>query len=199
MSKTPEFWEVDEKNVESAKGVITSRYGLLASVPMICRGSKCPFYEACFIPRSERKKGERCPIEVATILDRFERYVKQLNVEEDNIVDLSLIRELVDIEVQMVRADMKLAIDADFVEQVVAGIDQQGQAWHKPELHKAVDYKDRLRRERHRILDLLASTRKNASQHQHMDPSTMAAVLMKKMQERTGKDKGEGEKDGEGQ
>lgn len=190
MAEIPDFWSVSEEGLESADQGLQNRYGMLAAIPMICKVHACPFAEVCHIPKDQLKKGQRCPIEVATVMDRYERYIKHLDVDDENVVDLSLVRELVDIEIQMMRADMKLAIDADFVEMVVASVDPNGQPYYKPELNKAVDYKDRLRRERHRILDLLASTRKNVGSQNSNDPSTLAAILLKKAAERA-QEKGE--------
>lgn len=183
----PSFWmggAAWSDGVEAASKVLNTRYGMLSSIPMICKGKKCPFRESCYIPEEKLEPKARCPIEVATILQRFEQYVRHLEVDEENIVDMSLVRELVDIDIQLTRAEAKLAVDADFVEMVIATVDQQGNPWYKSELSKAVDYKDRLRKERHRILDLLDSTRKNKHENNKAtDPSTMAAMLLARARE----------------
>lgn len=182
-----ECWGLDEqmaKGVQRASAVQFLRHGMAAHIPIVCYREKCPYQDVCYIPPDERPQNGRCPIEVATILTLFDRYCKSLGVTEEDVVDLSLIRELVDLDVQMIRADNRLAISADFVEDVVTFVTPRGQAFTAPQLTKAVEYKDRIRRERHRILQLLNSTRKDREGGRNQaDPSTYAAALLARARE----------------
>jgi hypothetical protein len=180
--RLPSFWKADQSQLDGVKEIQEGRYGILASIPMICKGSKCPFYEACYLDKQNLPVKSRCPIEIQTLVDRFDRYCNQLKVDEDNLVDLTLVRELCDIDIQLTRAEMRLAISADFVEDVIVAVDQNGTPHYRPELNKAVEYKDKLRKERHRILELLASTRKQKDVIEKNDPSTLAAALFARMQ-----------------
>lgn len=188
-----ECWGLDEqmaKGVQRASAVQFLRHGMAAHIPIVCYREKCPYQDVCYIPLDERPQNGRCPIEVATILTLFDRYCKSLGVTEEDVVDLSLIKELVDLDIQMIRADNRLAISADFVEDVVAFVTPRGQVFTAPQLTKAVEYKDRIRRERHRILQLLNSTRKDREGGRaSSDPSTYAAALLAKVRdlERSGK------------
>ena len=175
--------EFTRRLVEKPYLVNSMKHGILANVPMICRGNRCPYIKTCYLTEEERPEGKRCPIEVAEVISEFEKYVESLNVEPDNFVDISLVKELVDIEIQIRRAERKIAESGDFEEQVVAAVSQNGDVYYKPELKKAVEYKERLRKERHRILQLLNSTRKDKkTDNSQLDPSVMFAQIMAKMQ-----------------
>lgn len=171
----------DEVNIANSNDLIRLKHGLMANIPIVCRGIKCPYYPACLVDKTKIRAGKRCPTEVATLIMRFEDYCKSLLIEDNDTVDLSLVRELVDIEIQIMRASGYMAVNPSFVEDVVAGIAPNGTPYYKPELSMAVRYKETLRKERHRILTLLNSTRKDrVNTLKRIDPSTMAASLIAK-------------------
>lgn len=164
----PSFWGIDSTSINAVKTAVSvsnTRHGLLAAVPIICRGDECPYLESCYIDPTTRNvvanKQGRCPIEIATIISQFEKYCKHFGIEdrEEDAVDMGMVRDLVDVEIQILRCDNKIAIDGDFIEQVIAGISNQGQEYRNPALHLAWLQKEKLRNERYKILRLLDSTR----------------------------------------
>lgn len=186
----PAHWGLDQANLENVRkvrGIMNLKHGLLANVPMICKAHRCPFVESCYIPPQDRRVGMRCPIEIAAIIERFERYCKALNITEEDVVDMQLVKDLVDLEIQMTRAEMKLAQNGgEFIDMVIAAVDQQGNPHYKPELHKAVEYKRELRKEHHRILQLLNSTRKDRERSNPAaanDAAVAASQLVQKFRE----------------
>jgi uncharacterized protein YaiI (UPF0178 family) len=187
----PSHWGLDGpalENIRRARTITNLRHGLMANVPMICKAHQCPFVESCWIAPAERKIGMRCPIEIAAIIERFDSYCKALIVDpEVDIVDTQLVKDLVDLEIQMTRAEMKLAQNGgEFIDMVVAAVDHQGKAHYKPELSKTVEYKRELRKDHHRILQLLNSTRKDREDAQKSalgDAATQAAMLMQKFRD----------------
>jgi hypothetical protein len=182
-----EVWGLDEqskKGVSRASHMTRIKHGMLAQVPMVCRGDACPYVSTCYIAPEERPKQGRCPIEIATILALFERYCYHLDVTEEDIVDLTLIKELIDLDVQLLRADHYMAARPEFVEEVPVFVTEDGIAFTKPEISKVVEYKERLRKERHRILQLLNSTRKDKEGGKtKRDPSSLAAEILARARE----------------
>src|SRR5690606_29317666 len=126
-----------------------NKHGMFSRIPIICRGRACPFFETCWIPEADLQVGERCPIEIATIVERFDEYCEELGVNpETDVVDAGLVKDVIDLEIMMLRADGILASDAALVKDVVAGVSPKGQEYYKPELNPAVDLKERLRKEK---------------------------------------------------
>jgi len=79
-----------------------------------------------------------------------------------------------------------LAIDADFIQEVAVAVTPKGFVISKPELHKAADYKGKLMEKRHKVLNLLNSTRKDKAGSKltiQYDPSVRAAELLEKARE----------------
>lgn len=192
--RLPGFWAQDNerwvKGFMRARHTLNLRHGMLAQVPMICRAEKCPLVDACYLRPRERIVGARCPIEAATVIELYERYAQQAGIDLDRVdmktqaVDLSLIHELVELDIRIMRGLQKLAINADFVQEVVTEVGPQGEAYTEAKLRPEVEYVSQLRKERHRILDLLLATRKSRKDvNLGKDPSSMAAWLMMKARE----------------
>lgn len=165
-----------------AKEMAAVKHGLYAAIPIVCKAHACPYAATCPLLQMDMAPlGERCPIEISKILKGFETYSRELQIDEDNIVDMTLLKDLLDIEVQIDRANKKLANDADFIQDVVVTISEHGDEITQPQIHKAVDFKDKLIKQKQNILQLLHSTRKDKAGDKMtitLDPSTYAAQLM---------------------
>lgn len=173
------------QTIRTAGALLSIQHGLASNVPIICRHNDCPYAEACWaIPQGLARRGERCPVEAAKVLKKFEVYVSE--IPDANNIDLGLIKELVDIEIQIERADMKMAIDGDFVQEIAAFGTEGGDIVTQPQLHKASEYQDKLWKRKFEILQLLHLTRKDKAGDKltiNMDPSTFTAQLLRKKQE----------------
>lgn len=181
----PDTWGTSDKikkAITKSIGRQRVKHGLYASIPMVCRGEGCVYKDTCplFIT-NEHPEGERCPIEISHILTKFQSYTTELDIDQDNVIDMTLVKDLIDLDVQIARADNKLAIDGDFIQMVTMAITEDGDEIQNPAIHKAVEYKDRLLKKRHDVLQLLHSTRKDKAGDKltiQLDPSTYASQLM---------------------
>lgn len=184
----PAEWKLSEAGmtaVQIAHAMASTKHGLYASIPMLCKAEGCPYAEVCpLVEMGRAPKAERCPIEIARILKKYDDYTDELQIDPVNgsIIDLTLVKDLIDLDIQITRADNKLAIDGDFIQEQVVGISEAtGEAITTPAIHKAIDYKERLLKKRHDVLQLLHSTRKDKAGDKltiSMDPSSYAAKLM---------------------
>lgn len=188
----PPAWKLSERGKEAIKVAVNmanTKHGLYSSVPIVCRGANCPYVETCGLDLyGLTPDGERCPVEIAESIKAYEEYKDELDIDITSRVDMSLLKELIDIEITMMRADSLLAQEGSFIQDVVAGVTPQGRTIDRPEIHKAAEHKDKLSKRRHEILRLLNSTRKDKARsgEKLMDPSSYAAKLMaqaKKLQD----------------
>ena len=189
-SRFPAGWKTNEQGMEAvriAQAMATSKSGLYANIPIVCKGSKCPYNETCSMVSVgidvDALIGQRCPVEIAEIMQRFNWYIGHLGVESDNIVDLSMVKELVDIDIMLERASKRMAQEGDFIEMVAVGVSESGDPIRRPEIRKSVDFKERMQKRKNDLLTLLNSTRKDKAGSKltiEMDPSTYAASLMEK-------------------
>jgi len=185
----PSEWKISDRGKEAIKIAASQRqlrHGLFASVPIVCKGIECAYAETCGILEMDLAPvGERCPLEIAHACDLYHMMCKELQIDEESIIDLQLIKELIDIEVVMERCDRTLAKDGDIMSSVTIGATVRGEAIISTEIHKAFDLKDKLARRKHEVLRLLNSTRKDKAQEDQgfIDPSTYASQMLAKARE----------------
>ena len=193
----PVQWNFNNVAVEAVQKMSSAlgssgKHGIVASIPIICRGDKCPFLETCTMSTLKIDVndliGQRCPIEISILMKRFEEYVDYFEIDLENVdqVVIGLIKELIDYEIQIERADNAMAKQGDFLENVVVGISADGKPIMNREIAKPVEYKERAIKKKHDILQLLNSTPKDKAGQKlniTMDPSTYAAQLLSKAKE----------------
>lgn len=182
----PDAWGSSDKMKSALRRSLASsqvKHGLFAAIPMVCRGAnRCAYADTCGLAMQQMEpEGERCPIEISHILTKFQAYTEELGVDQSNIVDMTLVKDLIDLDVQIARADNKLAIDGDFIQMITVTITEDGDEIQNPAIHKAVEFKNALLKKRHDVLQLLHSTRKDKAGDKltiNLDPSSYAAQLM---------------------
>lgn len=103
--------------------------------------------------------GSRCPLEIGLIMKRVDEYQKEFHVADNDVVDMSLIKDLVDYDVQLFRAENRIAMQGDFIEDVVVSVTDNGQEITAPQISKAAEYKEKIMTKKHKVLQLMHSTR----------------------------------------
>jgi hypothetical protein len=194
----PSSWKLSDKGRDAIKlavGMAQTKHGLYASIPMLCKAEACPYATVCpLVEMGAAPKGERCPLEIATILKQFEEYKEEFSVDEDNIVDMGFVKDLIDCDIQTFRAENKMAVDGDFLEDVVVTVTEGGEEISNPQISKAAEYKERVQTKKHKILQLMHSTRKDKAGDKLsivLDPSSYASQLMEQA-EKMGRETNDG-------
>lgn len=157
----PESWsEQDKQKVVEMVRPQKTRSSMFSSIPMTCESTKCIFAETCpLLKENLAPKGNPCPIEMSMVSQFTAEYMEQLDVQPDNLVEVSMIRDLVDQEVQYLRKT-KLLAKEHFVQENVVGIDSNtGEPILKKELHLAVELEDKLHKRRKDLRNQLLATR----------------------------------------
>lgn len=173
-------------SLEMARRMRQTKMGLYASVPIICKAENCPYADSCeLVQMGMAPEGQKCPMEIAAIEDLFLRYCHDMSINpEDPLqqVDAIMVKEVVDMDIAMLRVDKKMAVSADFILDSVVGMTDDGHVLTKKEVHPMMDYKEKLRTQKYKTLNLLNSTRKDKAGDKvsvHIDPSTRASEMLK--------------------
>lgn len=181
------LWNISKENhevIDRSYTAFSSEFGLYASIPMLCKGESCVYAELYPELHGDlTQPGERCPVEVAIILSRYEQYKEDLQIDPEDAVDMSILRDVIDYDVQIVRAENKVAVEGDFVKDVVVGVSQTGQEIVQEQVTAASEYKQRIQNARNKALNLLNSTRKDKAGEKvtfTMDPSSYSKELLSK-------------------
>jgi len=173
----PDEWtnEQREKAVDLVRPQKT-RTSMFSSIPMRCEASRCIFAETCPLHQQNlAPKGKPCPIEMSVVSQFTTEYMNQLEVHPDNLVEVSMIRDLVDQEVQYLRKT-KLLAKEHFIQENTIGVDEDGQPILKKELHLAVELEDKLHKRRKDLRNQLLATREAKAKAGQMQVDSAQAI-----------------------
>lgn len=195
-------WGIQQDEAPMIKNMVAlnnSAYGSFTSIPILCKGTKCPYKKTCMVPITERREDTRCRMEISTIMARFNMWCEHFGIDTSNnvidpkdVVDVSLIKDLVNIEVQIMRAENRIAINADFMAEVLVDIDRDCNPYYGEDVHPAANFIVTLQSRKDKILNQLHSTRKDkASDREKLSPSEEAIKLFKQIREMGNDDYGD--------
>ena len=174
----PEEW--DQSQIEKATELIRpqrTKNAMFSSIPMSCQSSKCVYASTCpLYAENLAPHGKPCPIEMSMVSQFTSEYMHQLDVSPDNLVEVSMVRDLVDQEVQYLRKT-KLLAKEHFIQENIVGIDpNSGEPIMKKELHLAVELEDRLHKRRKDLRNQLLATREARAKVGQVQLDTAQAI-----------------------
>jgi len=149
---------------------------MFSSIPMNCQSEKCIFAATCpLLKENLAPRGKPCPIEMSMVSQFTAEYLEQLDVNPNNLVEVSMVRDLVDQEVQYLRKT-KLLAKEHFIQENIIGVDQEGQPIFKKELHLAVELEDKLHKRRKDLRNQLLATREAKAKVGQVQLDTAQAI-----------------------
>lgn len=173
----PETWtdEDKEKAIDLVRPQKT-RNSMFSSIPMNCEAEKCLFASTCpLLKENLAPRNNPCPIEMSMVSQFTAEYMSQLDVNPNNLVEVSMVRDLVDQEIQYMRKT-KLLAKEHFIQENVIGVDQDGQPILKKELHLAVELEDKLHKRRKDLRNQLLATREARAKVGQIQLDTAQAI-----------------------
>lgn len=177
----PKNWDEGKKRkVAELTSPSRTKKALFASIPIVCRGPACPYAEVCPLLKADvAPVGFSCPIEAKLVANTMAAYIEQFDIEDDNFIELSMVREMVDIEVQYMRQDKILSME-HFIQENVVGVDSDGDPVMRKELHIAVELADKLHKRRQALFKNFLATRESRLKAglAAIDPATLTAGLL---------------------
>jgi hypothetical protein len=133
---------------------------LYDDIPMLCQGSECHWAKLCPTATTGFQfLGVRCPYEIRTVFRLFVQYVRELEVAPEDGVDLSLVGDLIRIDIGIRRMDQQVQIQGQFIEKIGGVSQKDGVAFKEKQLNPLIDQQRKLRQERLAIYDKLLQTR----------------------------------------
>lgn len=136
--------------------------GVNAAVPMTCTGDMCAFKNSCvYYELDKAPLGRPCLVESQLIEYWTHQYIEEFDVDATKITELHLISELAELDIYELRVTKYLAENhPTLLQDYVAGIDQMGNVISNLDVSRAFDLKERLKRQRMKVLESLMATRK---------------------------------------
>lgn len=183
---TAAMWGISQttaKEIGNMNRVYASKHGMFASVPIVCRGTDCAYKDVCMVSQGSRVVGQRCPMEIAAILARYEQWCNHFNIDttQDEIdpkdlVDATLIKDLVNIEVQILRAENKIALNGDFMADTLLDIDKKCQPYFGKIVSAEAEFLMTLQEKKIKILNQLNATRKDKAADKRKESASDEAI-----------------------
>lgn len=157
----PDEWTDAEKEM-ALEEVRPARMktAMFSSIPMTCQARRCPIADRCPLQQQgQAPKGKPCPYELQMVKSFMSSLISELNVDENNLTEVSMVRDLVDQEIQQWRATNRLGME-DFIVDNVIGVDKDsGEPLIKKELHIAVELQTRILKNKKDLRNQLLATR----------------------------------------
>ena len=147
---------------EAARRMLSTKDGLHARVPIVCKGESCPYSRSCqLLPYDMAPVGEYCPVELAQIDLRARGYTQDIDYDEASFTDKALMSELITLDVLLERCKALMARDGTPVIDIAIGVDQEGNEIDQPAVSKAWEAYEKISKKRDQTYQLLMLTRKD--------------------------------------
>ena len=171
------------KEISNMNRIYSSKHGMFASVPIVCKGPDCTYKDVCMVSQAQRIIGQRCPMEIAAILSRYEQWCMHFEINTSNdvidakdLVDATLIKDLVNIEVQILRTENKIALNGDFMTNTLLDIDKKCQPYFGKVVAPETEFLMTLQDKKIKILNQLNATRKDKAADRRKESASDAAI-----------------------
>jgi len=146
----------------AAATLASTKHGLYASVPILCKGKSCPYAFQCELIKYDLAPiGERCPIETAEMTKQFFGYSEEFNIDNASQTDRTLISEIISMNILLNRCQALLAKDATPVVDIAIGVSEDGDEIVQPSVSKAWEAFNSISKRRNENLQLMMATRKD--------------------------------------
>lgn len=152
-----------EQAVRLQKYMLALSTGSATVAPLICAAERCPMNHIC--PFGEFEGGypvtRPCPIETELMAFKKMQYIEELKVNINSPSEMSLINELVEIEIYEIRISAQLAKERDgsLVSLETLAHDREGEPVMARQVSPFWEAKERLTNRKSRILKLLVADR----------------------------------------
>lgn len=185
LEKVPE-----EKKIAIAKSLTEMIEQQGSYIPMVCEASECPFAKQCPLQQeSIAPKGQLCPVEKALIEYLTVQYAQSLGIDTQNYIEMSMLADLVEVDVYDRRTSADLSLKGFFDEQAV-GVDKMGNIVLRKEEAVAMAVKTKLKKRKDDLRRMFMSTREVKAKYKLKDTkdfSQMLAALRDANEEAKGK------------
>lgn len=156
----PEWTSEQKKEAAQFLSPNSFKVGMMKVIPVNCLGMDCMYATMAPAIHDDGPTGLPCPVETAYVMQMFNAYAEELQIDVERFVEVSIVRNIVDQEIQLIRKSIRLGQE-DFIQENVVGVDQDGNIVTKKELNQTVDYEDRILRRLKDARSQLLATRQD--------------------------------------
>lgn len=169
------------------------KHGAMVSMPIMCAGPQCIFAARC--PYEQMGKapiGRQCIWELNLMKQWQLNYLEEYDIDPDNFTEMTLVNELVEVELHLHRCNLFLAMNPEHAIGVVdqtVGVDKQGNAITQKQISQHLELREKLYSRKHRLIKYLVGDRQEKYKkeaalktREARDPSSSMAQLKEQME-----------------
>ncbi len=137
--------------------------GLTSAIPLTCKGNDCAFASSCpYVKQGHPPTGRPCLVEKQLLEYWISQYVEEFQVDFNSYTELRMVSELAEFDIYEMRITKYIAeTDPTLMAEVTTGFTDLGSPITNIDISKAFELKERIKRNRMKILDALVATRKD--------------------------------------
>lgn len=165
ITDSANIWGYSALGLESKKAAMTmlsTKHGLYASVPILCKEVNCPYAQTCKLLGADLAPvGEPCPLETAQIEQRFLAYSEEFDLENSSFTDNVIVNEIIETDIMMERCKKLISMEILPIHDEVVNITEDGTEVTAPQVSKTIELNERLSRKRGNLFSMMKATRKD--------------------------------------
>ena len=160
LPKNTEFTEEELKDLN--ENFSNLKHGAFAELPLTCQADSCPYAKTCILHKMGKSpEGEKCPIELAEIAVWTGRWMEGLDINQDDIAQLYLVKELVEAELMQARTNKTISMEG-YIKEIITSVDPvSGKAYINYDISVPMQVKFKFKARVDKILKSLAATRED--------------------------------------
>ena len=168
-------WGFSARGLEAHKAataMVTTKTGMYARIPLICKGDTCPYAERCAaLSYDLAPVGELCPIETSQIEALWSGYASQIDYENASMTDRAYMNEIITLDILMERCKALMAKEGTPVVDVVMGMTDRGDQYSQPIVSKSLEAYQKLAKQRNSAYNAMMMTRYSRRKEKEEDRS----------------------------
>lgn len=165
IKKMDNPWGLSPRAIDAkvaAMRMMSTKNGMYAKVPLICKAESCPYAESCMLLAYDMApEGEYCATEIAQIEMRATGYSQDVDYDSASFTDKNLMSELVTLDIMLERCKALMSKEGTPVIDVAIGVDGDGNEVRQPTVSKSWEAYEKISKKRDNVYQLLMLTRKD--------------------------------------
>lgn len=160
--KYPEIQLTEQEAIKVRVAMTSMSAGVNSSVPLTCTANACAFKGTCpYFQINKAPLGRPCLVESQLIEYWTEEYLEEFQVDPAKITEMHLVSELAELNIYEMRITKYIAENHQtLLQDVVTGIDPAGNIITNLDVAKSFELKDRIKKQRMKVLEALMATRR---------------------------------------
>jgi hypothetical protein len=160
-----------------AKQIGTMKHGVLAHTPMLCGGRECPQADECTLYQlGIHPIGAPCPWEELIMENLMGSMVRELAVNPDNPIEMSMLSDLIQAEIMDMRATHQVA-KVGLTQEQPSAVDRDGNVIYREEEAVVIQIQEKLKNRKDKLRRRFLADREARAKYKSGDQASLANTL----------------------